>query len=362
MVVVSQPKRPQVLWVDALRGGLIVLVVLYHCIERGVLPSVLTEENTGKHFLKIIADGFRPLRMPLFFLVAGVLAVRAMERPWLTLLRSKVWFYAYLFVVWTVIETFLTWTVFRDVSATNLIVLVVTKLTVAPNLIWFLSALMVFYPLTKLLWTVRYVALVPSLATYLATVETQADTTLTAVAGNFLWFLIGATFSEWFVKLPNNHRQVKFAVGILLFMAPQALDYVLGSRTPWLLLLSSLGSLLFMPVLLDWCTCRFARFSSCLRYLGKRTLPIYVMHVPFLVFLWGWLDLLNVRLLGVSTVLAFPLLCTAAVIAVILGLYPVLQQWAPYLLKAPGARAPQAPPNHQRDYYNQVKETTTFVN
>ena len=44
------------------------------------------------------------LRMPLFFLAAGLFVAGPLASPWRTLLHKRVAFFLYLFIVWTVLR------------------------------------------------------------------------------------------------------------------------------------------------------------------------------------------------------------------------------------------------------------------
>lgn len=91
---VGQPAPARLAWPDVARGLAIALVVLYHATNwtwmTGYEVGVLREVN----------ETLRSLRMPLFFAVSGMFAAKWVAAPWARLARGKLLFFAWVFVLW----------------------------------------------------------------------------------------------------------------------------------------------------------------------------------------------------------------------------------------------------------------------
>lgn len=86
-------------WADAAKGLCIALVVLYHVVGKHydqVLPAELASVATA---WALVGYAPRPLRMPLFFVLSGMFAARALQRPWRQALGPRVLALYYLYAV-----------------------------------------------------------------------------------------------------------------------------------------------------------------------------------------------------------------------------------------------------------------------
>src|SRR5262245_27573217 len=120
-------------WADVAKGACILLVVLWHVVEKHYLEVTWRISLPIPGAWGMFVEQMLPLRMPLFFTVSGVFAVAAVRRPWPVLLRSRVAKFFYLYVVWLLIHTaVLSLTPdFDTAHATNLLDLL-DELTITP--------------------------------------------------------------------------------------------------------------------------------------------------------------------------------------------------------------------------------------
>ena len=81
-------------WVDAAKGLCIILVVLFH-------STLGVEKDTGGlTWMHQVIEWARPFRMPDFFLISGLFLGARINRPWRDFLDSKVWHFAYFYMLW----------------------------------------------------------------------------------------------------------------------------------------------------------------------------------------------------------------------------------------------------------------------
>lgn len=291
------PERGQRLaWVDVARGALIILVVLYHVITVHLLSNSFEIDSASATGLAAVIAALRPLRMPLFFLISGFLANRALKRSWPELLRSKSWFFYYLYLLWLVIHTAVMIALHNreliDVMGSaamfngppqGIIVDYLVDATIAPTNLWFLYALAVYFPLAKLLSGVERWAIVAAFIAFLVSAEGWPGVglgQLAGVAGFFFWFLLGCHFREVIARFAAGPRLVGIAVAVTLFVGAQILEVLLGHRISLLLAVASVGGCYLGVVAAASIAEHLPRTRRLLAHIGSRTLPIYVMHMP----------------------------------------------------------------------------------
>ncbi|MBX6744241.1 MAG: acyltransferase family protein [Acetobacteraceae bacterium] len=88
----------RVAWLDIARGSCMVLVVLLHA---DFALGRIEEHPQGLYLLNL---ALVPLRLPLFFLVSGMLAARMLRRPAREVLRRRVLHYLWLYCLWWVLQ------------------------------------------------------------------------------------------------------------------------------------------------------------------------------------------------------------------------------------------------------------------
>ena len=134
-------------WVDAAKGLSILLVVVHHTVTylqmAGLAPAAVVVGN----------EALASLRMPLFFIAAGLFVAGPLAAPWRSLLHKRVAFFLYLYLLWTLIRfTFFATLVPPAVDpndSANPESLVWALLLPGPSM-WFLYALALFSVIGKL--------------------------------------------------------------------------------------------------------------------------------------------------------------------------------------------------------------------
>ncbi|HEY6793363.1 MAG TPA: acyltransferase [Kineosporiaceae bacterium] len=326
-------------WMDAGRGLAIVLVVLMHAsdwLETAGLPM------TGWEQLHDVLSG---VRMPLFFTISGMLGARWVGARWSALASKKVTYLFWVYLVWQPIglaaaaaadqitgdhKSYLHWVV--ALAAT----------VVRPRSeLWFLWALSVYFVLARLTCRVR-LSLQLVAAGAVAAVALCTQVSLGTLGWNgppkfYVFFLLGAHCRTQLLSFAQRMRGsvVASLALIMVWVGAAAASQVLDADRfvgPGLLT-RSLGLLagIAMAGLL-------AR-GRLLRYLGARTLPIYLAHTPLLVLMvcvlhaqpaGAWIHMLTPVL---------PLLLTLAAVPLTLLLHRMLLGTPARVLYAPPAGA-----------------------
>ena len=104
------PARPDVatgqgrlLWVDVAKGACILLVVLHHAVVKDLALQAPPALQAVAAAWVWVSMALKPVRMPLFFVLSGLVAASAVRRPWADA-RRRVLSPYYLYVVWLVIS------------------------------------------------------------------------------------------------------------------------------------------------------------------------------------------------------------------------------------------------------------------
>jgi uncharacterized membrane protein YcfT len=298
-------------WIDFAKGVSIVLVVLFH-------TTIAMDKYNLTHDRYWLANSlFSSVRMPLFFLVSGILARSAIQRDWRELFQRKILFFIYIFVLWSLLH--LTWNrlipVFPSPEPSAWITFIYSPTTV----LWFIWALAFYFIVAKAGLAIGKTgvfvgALVISTAAYagMFRFENYAHENVL----QFLpFFLYGAWFSQGLLSTPLFSHRATLVIAVPVFllaffaiykhMLPQALEHVA------LLPLAPLG--IVAAISLAVAACRSSVGKAIPVYLGKNTLPIYVAHSP-LVSLLAYLVGTGAPDLAYGEVWAVPAVAIAATI------------------------------------------------
>lgn len=281
---VGTPRDPgRIAWVDVARGIAITLVVLFHAgmfaVPTGLAPAWWTDLNLA----------FALLRMPLFFLLAGALAVGALRRPWRALWTTRLAVLVWVFVLWTVLR-FLYYRVMPEPIELNQSSWIDLVLSVVrpSNGLWFLFALVVFLVITKLAsgQVARLVVLGVAIgcSLLLHSEFTTGNVAYDGILRYYVFFLAGVMFRGRLLVLVERLSPLATAGLFAAFVAGLALRAVTGVAVDvaTALPVAAAGALAMLGL---------ARMISPERpgvagalgrpfaHLGSRTLQVYVTHV-----------------------------------------------------------------------------------
>lgn len=307
-------------WIDVAKGIAITLVVLYHSSlylsEAGVVGALAQ--------LNPLLDTFR---MPLFFFMSGILGARVVTLRYRELFRRRLLLLLYLYVVWVIAQQ-LFLRLMPPVSASGdrgswwgLV-----DFFIFPNEnLWFIYALPLFFTfawLTRSLPRIIPGGLAVLLSIAFGTGFLRTDTPWDKMGRYLVFFLLALWIGGWVRSLAPRvrwwHPLVALGSYAVLVVAMLRFDLI---RVPGVLLVVSCVAVIVgisTAVVLS----KVPAFDI-VRYLGTRTLPIYLVHTFPMIAVAGFLAVGSGVAPWVATVL--PLLLCVASIAIALGVYRLLR-------------------------------------
>jgi len=318
-------------WADAAKGGCILLVVLWHTVM--------------KHYLRVdwrlplpipgawgtLGELLLPLRMPLFFTISGLFAAGAVGRSWRVLGRTKAARFGYLYALWLLVHTAaLALVPDFDTARAGSPLELLEQLTITPTNLWYLLALAVYFTLAK---AVRRVptALVLGPALLLSAIAAAG---LVATPGNrggllqnLVFFLAGLRLRPHVERLATVGWRPTAAFGsayaiIMVLILGLGAQHWFGVWPLVSTVAAGFGIAAAAQV------AKWERAGRALAALGRRTLPIYVIHMPVLALLHAaTVDALSAASPPAQVALAVlePVAMTALVTAICLGLHRALR-------------------------------------
>lgn len=269
------PVQPRESWIDVAKGIAIILVVLFHAVmylDAVGLAGALARFNP-------LLDTFR---MPLFFFMSGTLAARVIRLPYRQLFRKRMLLLLYLYVVWATAQTlFLLALPPIGPGAVNAGWSNLYTIFVRPSSnLWFIYALPVFFTAAWLMR--RWNPLVQVAGTAILAAAFGSGLLHTGTPwdkmGRYLVFFLAAV---WLGPLVRRlvplvrwwHAGVLAGAYLLVVLAMARLEL---THVPFVLLGVSVLAVMVgisFAVLLS----RLPAYDF-LRSLGRKTLPIYLLH------------------------------------------------------------------------------------
>ena len=357
------------IWADAAKGACILMVVLWHVVEKHYLEVSWRMPLPVPGLWGTFVEQLLTLRMPLFFVISGVFAANALHRPWSVVGRSKVARFCYLFLLWVFIHTaVLSLTPDFDTARARSPLELLEQITITPPNLWYLYALALYFTIAKLVRRVPP-AVVLGAAFVLSAVAAAG---LVATPGNrgglyqnLFFFLAGLYFRPFVERLAgrSNPRRVALT-GAAYGVALLAMQVTASQEWPLVWPLVSIVAVVF-GVTAAAQVARWQALGKGLAALGRRTLPIYVIHMPVLALLdwqiYGPLSIMDVRWQWLFAVVE-PAALTALVAAVCLVLETGLRKaGATWLFDLPGRRARRGPARHRSPRPSAARPAGTAV-
>ena len=333
-------------WIDVVKAIAILLVVLMHAEER------LTAHGLTSSGWVAVTSALATLRMPTFFLVSGLFARTSLTLPSAAFRPRKIWRFVWLYLLWSVgyiVMLMSIGAVDRDAAFVAEAHLWVVQSVTASGALWYLLALPVFFVSARAL---RRIGLPAQLVgagalsfVFSAGLVQTGQWGPDHMAEDFVYFLMGCYFSP---VIRSVAIRVGWPTTAVLGIAWVGLCVALHA-TPW----EGIGNA-FLPLLAVPFTLTLAAllarqdWSGPLIWLGRNTLPVYVMHfapVSLLVLVARRGDVFT---RGARLAVATPVLVTVASVAIVLAVRPLVARWLPWALALPAAfDAPTRTPKHR---------------
>jgi len=275
----------------------------------------------------LAGDVVWPFLMPLFLLVSGYFAANAFTRPWRVVARTRVLRFFYLYLLWSLIHLAALWA-FPDLPTLvpRSLAQFVESVTISPPNTWYLYALALYFLVAKALsrvpaWLVIGAAAVLSVVVSAGFVDVVSNRG--SLLSNFVFFLLGLHLAPQlrrFVAWMRPGRALLFVAAYALAFAAMRLTGTESVPGVWpAVSVAGVAMGLGVAPLIA----RSRLLGTGLAAIGRRSLPIYLLHMPLLaiadVVLVAWLAEARgaVQLVAAAVL---PVLLTAALVAVCLVL------------------------------------------
>lgn len=269
-------------WVDFARGICIILVVMMHF--HTVYFDHLAVSELSKKISDAVVSAARPARMPTFFFISGFLASRALDRSWRDAFDGRIGLIYWVYLIWSIIATFTLFALYESATVENLrrfLVQIATQAVFARQSTWFLYGLVVFFIAARLLrqWP-RIFIIVAVVASAFS--EFITDMVTSEMIRTLPYFLLGIYFPALFLRAAGE-PSIKRSVFLLALYGIAVVPVLVNRSIPgvWIP-----ATLLGVTLVLSISRLLQASFPiPVLRYIGRNTLPIYVMHIPLLLIM-----------------------------------------------------------------------------
>ncbi|GAB3028473.1 acyltransferase family protein [Bowmanella dokdonensis] len=262
-------------WIDGVKGLTISLVVLHH---------VLMGINAGPGFPEGLMEIYlltTPIRMPLFFLVAGFFARQALTSDLAAFVDKKVLYFAYFFLLWNSISVVSRYLLGNFTNNQVELAQLGRFLWEPSYTLWFLYALLLAFSVARLTRSVPFwLQLAGALLLAFVVGFGQSDALPYVFTGTirfypfFLCGCYGSTMIRRAVRSGTWSDILCFTVGYL-GLAFLAYRFFAVANPLLYYPMAILSSAAIMCLV-----CKLDRTAPgrLLQYVGERSLPIYLMH------------------------------------------------------------------------------------
>ena len=347
--------RTRETWPDVAKGTCILLVVLWHVLTKHYLKIDWHTSIPVPGLWGALGEGLLPLRMPLFFTISGLFAAGVVARPWGQVLGRRALPLAYLFLLWTAIQALvLAFTPGFDTLHAHGPAEYLRLVTVDPTNLWYLEALVLYTVVARVSrgWpTVPLLLGAAALSALAATHVLWGETDRNQVLANLTFFLAGLRLATQVRGLAARASTRRLLITVATFAGLVGVMETLGAQTWWGVwpAVSVVGVTAGVTAA-AWTARQVPSVARRLAYLGRRTLPVYLMHMPLLAVADRALraPLFPVPSPAVAPAVALavvePIAVGAALVGICLRLHRVLAERAAWVVRAPWAGFPPSAP------------------
>lgn len=267
-------------WVDTARGVAIILVALLHAtkwLQAGGL------DVDGWLDVNVVLSS---IRMPVFFAIAGLFAMKWLQGDWASLLREKVLLFVWVYLVWEVVGSLVGYAGMGLNGDRTSVLRVVRDMVLSPILprfeLWFIWALAVFFVLAKLTKKIdsRIQLAVAGTMSFIALSGWAfSNVGWGGVLRYYFFFLMGLYLRDAILAF-GRVRSRSLQSGVVLTWAAVGTAMVAFDMQdfPGVYFVNCV-----LGLLAGVCLGRALARITVLAYLGSRTLPIYLGHTPLII-------------------------------------------------------------------------------
>lgn len=274
-VVPTASARQRTVWCDIAKGFAIILVVYYHA-SMGVLYDIPVDP----WWERTLTLPMTYFRMPLFFFASGIFAAVSIRRDWWRFTDRTLLHLVYIFVLWNLLQLCIRTAMANylnhplDDPLHALMNIVVDPLDVT----WFVEVLIIFYIALRILRDVPS-SVVIAAGVVLAMLPEASNYVLERSQSLFLFFAAGAALSDRMQRV-QWRPDLWLVVALVGAFAVCSLAFVhsdLDTNRSLILGLSCLG--VVAAVSLAMWIAHYGKYFGWLLYIGRHTLPVFVMHI-----------------------------------------------------------------------------------
>lgn len=265
-------QKTRVDWIDAVKGLTIILVVMKHSTYGDAIAL---------HHMPVVFNTFSEFtasfRMPLFFLVAGLFAQKALRAPLRDFMDGKILHFAYFYLLWSLIQIGLKLALPHEggwaISYKDLLLIPLEPF----GLLWFVYALAVFFAVMRIFRDVRAPIVIGfALVLYFSKLNT-GWTIPDEFARRFIFFVCGVygapyvfRLAEW--TIADTRRGVATGLALLTTVGILVFTGLVDMRPVELLAsyLGAAGTIALVAIL------SAKGFAKPLAYVGSRSLYIFL--------------------------------------------------------------------------------------
>lgn len=318
----------RVTWLDVARGASVLLVVLHHVVRQMVAQAPGAWQPAALIWTSV--DEFlTPVRIPLFFFISGLLLASGPVTGTIWASRRRWIVPAYLYVLWSTLLTLrllLPAAQGQHSFGSNLL----GNILLAGSGYWYLYALPLYFIYTRLTdrWP-RWLAATPLVLGLLLrrpateiSVEAghlvmDSSSLLGSIIANGLFFWIGARYGKQIAARIASISAVGIAAAVATFALIQVPAILLNVSDALLPATAVIGIVIGAAV--SQRVPQDAPVTSGVRYIGARTLPVYVSQfffISILSFAWARMASLPFVQSAVWFSWVYPVVVTAIVASI----------------------------------------------
>lgn len=352
----SDGEKGHIGWVDLAKGICILLVVLHHIIQSTyAVPNIDISgmEALAFQFYEILSKRLVPLRMPLFFMISGFLVYRGVTvYHWREVWGKRVQNIWYVYIVWSVIQ----W-----LAVASILILSGSPIRIEESMLsnyasdlpsyvklllfgtsslWYLYVLPIYFIICKLLSSKPLLCISLFIFGYFLTSYLNLTFPTSSIVKNGIFYAIGCFFCPYLLPLVSKIKKKIILTVTALFML-LSLKVILSLLGLDITLFNTIILVAIMILLLNWFQGYYDIPVLC--YIGKNTLPIYVIHY-IIVKILGYLfiptlvayDFFTNKSFVTAWYLIYPFVALILVTGISLGIWKLTSVgFGKYLYKIP---------------------------